>query len=145
MWPAMEMETLSRAWRAGASVPFPVEQTDDGILMEYIGDAVQVAPRVVDARLEPGQLHEAWAQLVDSLRRLTRESVVHGDLSVYNILWWRDRVVIIDFPQAVDARTNPEAASLLHRDVKNVATWFGRRGVTTDVEATYAELVAELL
>jgi RIO kinase 1 len=139
-----EFAMLRRAWDAGASVPYPVGPSDDGILMEYVGDATQAAPRVVDARLEPHQLREAWAQLVDSLRCLTRESVVHGDLSVYNILWWDGRVVIIDFPQAVDAHTNPEAAGLLHRDVENVATWFGRRGVRTDMERTYAELVAEL-
>jgi RIO kinase 1 len=135
---------LRRAWHAGASVPYPVAPTEDGILMEYVGDTTQAAPRVVDARLEPAALRQAWAQLLDSLRRLTRESVVHGDLSVYNLLWWHDRLVIIDFPQAVDAHTNPEAPGLLHRDVENVATWFGRRGVATDVEGTYAELVGEL-
>jgi RIO kinase 1 len=144
LWPVNELEMLRRAWDAAASVPYPVGPSDDGILMEYIGDETQAAPRVVDARLEPGQLHEAWAQLVESLRRLTRESVVHGDLSVYNILWWRDRVVIIDFPQAVDARTNPEAASLLHRDVENVATWFGRRGVRVDAGRLFGELVGDL-
>jgi RIO kinase 1 len=145
LWPVNELEMLRRAWDAGASVPYPVGPSDDGILMEYIGDATHAAPRVVDARLDPAELREAWAQLVDSLRRLSRESIVHGDLSVYNVLWWRGRMVVIDFPQAVDARSNPEAVGLLHRDVENVATWFGRRGVTIDAERTYAELVLELL
>ena len=144
IWPVNELEMLRRAWDAGASVPYPVDHSGDGILMEYVGDETQAAPRIVDARLGPRESRFAWAQLVDSIRLLTREHVVHGDLSVYNLLWWHDRVVIIDFPQAVDARTNPDAADLLHRDVENVATWFGRRGVATDAERLFAVLVGEL-
>jgi RIO kinase 1 len=145
VWPVNELEMLRRAWDAGASVPYPVDRTDDGILMEYLGDAEQAAPRLVDARLAPDQLRDAWDQLVESVRLLAADKVVHGDLSVYNLLWWGGRVVIIDFPQAVDARTNPEAPGLLQRDVENVAIWFGRRGVATDPDRIFAELVAELI
>ena len=35
-------------WRI---VPYPVEQTEDGVLMEYIGDATGAAPRVANAHL----------------------------------------------------------------------------------------------
>jgi RIO kinase 1 len=144
-WPFNELDMLQRAWRAGASVPYPLGHLDDGILMEYIGDASQAAPRVVAARLAPSELRDAWRQLVDSLRCLTREGIVHGDLSVYNLLWWHGRVVLIDFPQAVDASTNADAPELLHRDLANVGEWFGRRGVDLDVEVLFAELVALLL
>jgi RIO kinase 1 len=144
VWPVNELQMLRRAWNAGASVPYPVDRSEDGILMEYVGDATEAAPRIVDARLEREDLRRAWDQLVESLRALTRASVVHGDLSVYNLLWWCDRVVVIDFPQAVDARMNPEAPGLLHRDIENVAAWFGRRGVATDADRLFAVLVGEL-
>jgi len=52
--------------------------------------------------------------------------VVHGDLSEYNILLAADGPVIIDLPQAVDAAANNEAASMLKRDVDNLAAYFGR-------------------
>ncbi|MFN2484224.1 MAG: RIO1 family regulatory kinase/ATPase [Candidatus Limnocylindria bacterium] len=141
MWPMNEMAMLERAWRAGASVPYPVERTEDGVLMEYIGDLEQAAPRLVDARLEADLLPSAFAQLVDSLRALTSAGVVHADLSVYNLLWWRDRLVMIDFPQAVTVTENPDALDLLHRDIANVCTWFGRRGVACDPGAIFAELL----
>lgn len=145
LWPVNELDMLRRAWNAGAAVPYPVDRTADGILMEYIGDETRAAPRVVDARLGPGELREAWRQLVDSLRRLACDAVVHADLSVYNLLWWDGRVVLIDFPQAVDATTNAEAPNLLYRDLENVGAWFGRRGVGLDVEVLFAELLTDLM
>lgn len=145
LWPANAFRMLRRAWNAGASVPYPVDRTDDGILMEYIGDATRAAPRLVDARLDRAGLADAWAQLVNSVRRLAAIRVVHADLSVYNLLWWERQLVLIDFTQAVDAVENADAASLLQRDLANVGDWFGRRAIEVDVEATYAELVVELL
>jgi serine/threonine-protein kinase RIO1 len=52
--------------------------------------------------------------------------------------------VIIDFPQAVDARTNPAAPELLLRDLQHVAGWFEQRGAATDPDALFAELVTNL-
>jgi RIO kinase 1 len=144
LWPINELTMLRRAWEAGAAVPFAVDFLDDGVLMEYIGDESEAAPRLVSARLERTHLQAAWQQLVESLRLMARAHIVHADLSVYNLLWWRGRLVVIDFPQAVDATTNPAAPELLHRDVANVGTWFGGRGVHIDVDSTYADIVGDL-
>jgi RIO kinase 1 len=57
---------------------------------------------------------------------------VHGDLSAHNILWWDGHVVLIDFPQAVDARFNSQAEQFLHRDVENVCRYFNQFGVGAD-------------
>jgi RIO kinase 1 len=144
-WPANEAQMLRRAWDAGVSVPYPVGRTDDGVLMEFIGDDSQAAPRLVHAGLSYAGLVDARDQLLHNVERLTRAGVVHADLSVYNLLWWEDRLVLIDLPQAVDARTNASAPELLHRDLANVADWFGRRGAPIDAEAVFAELVPALL
>lgn len=144
LWPINETQMLRRAWQAGASVPYPVERTAEGLLMEYVGDETQAAPRLVQARLGRGDLSAAWQQLRASLRSLVRAGVVHADLSAYNLLWWQGRLILIDFPQAVDVITNPHAPDLLHRDLLNVATWFGRRGLTIDAEAEYTRLLEEM-
>lgn len=144
MWPAIEKDTLARAWRAGASVPFPVEQTEDGILMEYIGDRDGAAPRLATAGLSHEQARDARDQLFESLRALSAERIVHGDLSAYNMLWWEGRLVIIDFPQAIDAFANPHAPDLLHRDLLNVHEWFSRMRADFDVEEVFVELVTLL-
>lgn len=141
-WPINELQMLRRAWACGASVPYPVDLLDDGVLMQFCGDGQVAAPRLVDARLDAAGLASAWSQLVDNLRLLTQVGVVHADLSVYNLLWWQGRVVVIDFPQAVDVIVNPAAPGLLHRDLVNVATWFGRRGVRIDVERVFGQLLS---
>lgn len=144
MWPYIEKSTLERAWHAGASVPYPVEQTEDGILMEYIGNRDGAAPRLAGAGLSNEQARGARDQLFESLRALSGARIVHGDLSAYNMLWWQGRLVIIDFPQAVDAFSNPHAPDLLHRDLRNVHEWFARQRADFDVEEVFVELVTLL-
>lgn len=142
LWPIQEWTMLRRAWEAGASVPYPIEQTDHGLLMEFIGDESRAAPKLGQARLSRAELASAWEQLLDNLRALTTAGLVHADLSVYNLLWWEGRLVVIDLPQAVEFTTNADAYDLLHRDLANVGEWFNRRGAQVDVEAVYAELLA---
>lgn len=142
LWPAQEWSMLRRAWDAGVSVPYPVERTDEGLLMEFIGTEERAAPKLAEARLSADELPSAWEQLVESVRALTAAGLVHADLSAYNLLWWNGRMVLIDLPQAVEFITNADAPDLLHRDVANVAAWFARHGIEVDVEAVFAELLA---
>jgi RIO kinase 1 len=142
-WPREEYDALVRAHAAGVTVPYPVEFTGDGTLMQFVGDEAVAAPRLVSARLSPAELAGAHRQILDDLAALTRIGLVHADLSPYNLLWWRNRVWVIDFPQAVDLAENANGLDLLHRDVTTVCAWFARRGVPCDGEAVFAELLAE--
>jgi RIO kinase 1 len=142
-WPGQELDMLVTAHDAGVTVPYPVEFTGDGLLMQLIGDDGVAAPRLVNARLDARRLRVAYEQLVSDLGALTRTGTVHADLSPYNLLWWRERLWMIDFPQAVDLLQNPHGFDLLHHDVITMTTWFTRKGVPCDGEALYAELLAE--
>ena len=141
LWPMLEWTMLRRAWAAGASVPYPVEQTDHGLLMEFIGDESMAAPKLAQARLRArctgSRLGTAPRQPAGS----DEAGLVHADLSVYNLLWWDGRLVLIDLPQAVEFTTNTDAWDLLHRDVANVGEWFTRHGVPVEVEEVYADLL----
>jgi len=142
-WLGHEFEVMSAAWHAGASVPYPIANEEDGgLLLEYIGDDEQAAPRVAQARLSRADLDDAWDQLRESVRLVVEAGYVHADLSAYNTLWWQGRVWLIDFPQAVDLVQSPHGFDLLHRDALNVATWFASKGVDADGEAFFAELLA---
>ena len=88
-------------------------------------------------------LASAWDQLVDAMATMTQAGLVHGDLSPYNMLLAGDRLVIIDVPQLVDLIANPQGFDLLHRDCRNVASWFVRRGLGTPETAD--ELFAQLM
>ena len=142
LWPMQEWTTLRSAWEAGVNVPYPVEQTELGLMMEFIGDEEGAAPKLAQARVSGEELASAWQQLTTNLVALTMAGFVHADLSTYNLLWWQGRLIVIDLPQAVEFTTNADAFDLLHRDVANVGDWFTRRGVAVDIEAVYAELVS---
>jgi len=143
-WLREEFDALVRAHAAGVTVPYPVEFTGDGTIMQFLGDDGVAAPRLVGARLSPAELRRAHTQVMDDLAVLTRTGLAHADLSPYNLLWWRGRVWFIDFPQAVDLVVNPNGLDLLHHDVVTVSAWFARQGVACDAEAAFAALLAEL-
>jgi RIO kinase 1 len=142
-WPGHELDALQQAYDAGATVPYPVEFTGDGMLMQLIGDDLGAAPRLVNARLDPAELATAYEQLLAELSALTRAGLVHADLSPFNVLWWRGRMWLIDFPQAVDLLTNPHGFDMLHHDVVTMCDWFARRGIPADGEAVFADLLAD--
>jgi RIO kinase 1 len=141
-WPDHEFAMLERLAHGGVRVPFPVARTADGVLMQYVGDRNQVAPRLVHAHLEPAEIRDAARQLWENLQRMVAAGVVHADLSVYNLLWWGEELWIIDVPQAVDIGANEHAFDFLHRDLTNVAAWFTRQGVDFAADARFGDLVA---
>lgn len=141
-WIGHELDTLRTLWEAGADVPYPVELSGDGMLMELVGDGAEAAPRLVSGRLTPDELTVALQQLVDNLRIMARASIVHADLSPFNVLWWRGRISIIDFPQATDLLLNPHGFDLMHRDVVRMCEWFNRKGLDCDADEIFADLLS---
>ncbi len=69
------------------------------------------------------------AELLGALRAMLALDIIHGDLSPYNILVRGGRPVIIDLPQAADARYSSNADALLARDIRNVLGYFQKRGI----------------
>ena len=91
------------------------------------------APVLKDVELEPDQAAETFDRLLRNVELWLGRDVVHGDLSAYNVLWHAGEPKVIDFPQAVDPRFNPNAYSLLLRDLENLGRYFARCGVTRDL------------
>ncbi len=144
LWAGTEFETLGRLWSVGVSVPYPVQRAGTEVMLEYIGDEDQMAPRLSDARVPRPRLAALCDSAVDQLHVITHAGVVHGDLSPYNVLMWNDALVFIDFPQAVDPQEGPDALALLQRDVTNLIGWFARKGVDVDPDAVYRDLMPEV-
>ncbi len=143
-WTGHEFDVMGRLWEAGVNVPYPIGYGDDVLDLEYVGDFDGVAPQLAVARLDDDELGSARDQLVAGLRSITRAGWAHGDLSAYNLLWWRGELWFIDFPQAVDIAANLRGLDFLHRDVLNVCTWFARRGIDVDGEDLFADLLTHL-
>jgi RIO kinase 1 len=144
-WARAEFEAVGSLWRLGAAVPYPVQILGTELLLEFIGDPDgTAAPRLAEIPARGSELTPLWSQLVDMLVLLARAGLAHADLSAYNLLVHRGRLVMIDLPQAVDVIANPQGPAFLDRDAVNVATWFSARGLpAADPQALAAVLRAE--
>ena len=123
-WITHEEKTLELLRTAGADVPELLDRTGPVILMEYVGDEETPAPVLLGVELEPEEAGTIYRRLLWNIELFLTKHRVHADLSAYNILYWRRRAVIIDFPQAVDPRYNDDAFDLLVRDLENLNAYF---------------------
>ena len=138
-WASAEFAALSRLWRDGVAVPYPVQCAGTELLMEFLGsEDGTAAPRLAQLRPVPDELCDLWHQLVDALLGLARRGLTHGDLSAYNLLVHSSqshppRLVLIDLPQVVDVVGNPGGPGFLARDVRRIGEWFVARGLPAEV------------
>ncbi len=139
-WIQHEYQTQRRLHEAGVTVPAPLSQAGNAILMEFIGDEGGPAPLLQKVRLEPEQAERLFKEIVADIERMLQEHVIHGDLSAYNILYWDDAAVIIDLAQAVDPRHSLDVFELLERDIDRVYRYFARYGVTADPAKLAADM-----
>ena len=138
-WAGAEFAALARLCQAGVPVPYPVQVRGTEVLIEFIGEPdLTAAPRLAETRPRGAELAGLWDQLVQALRTLAGLGLAHGDLSAYNLLVHRGRLVLIDLPQVIDVIAHPRGAEFLDRDVANVARWFAARGLREVSGATPA-------
>lgn len=129
MWMYAEYEYLKQLFEIGADVPKPYAMCDRVILMDYIGNGAGPAPHLNGVDLDEETAHRYYRHVVDNIEIMLSENLVHGDLSPYNILVWKDKPWIIDMPQAVDVRFNRNAFELLRRDLANICGFFEQHGI----------------
>src|SRR3984893_1917427 len=129
-WANAEFTALGRLHRARVPVPYPVQVTGTEVLLEFTGDADgTAAPRLAETRPDDKLLASLWDQFTVALDTLASHGLAHGDLSPYNLLVHKGRLVLIDLPQVVDVIAHPTGRDYLARDARNVATWFAARGL----------------
>ncbi len=127
VWQNAEVDALYRLASVGVRVPKPYNFVEGVLLMELVTDAEgAAAPRLNDLVLTKEEALDYHDRLIKDVVRMLCAGLVHGDLSEFNVLVDSNGPVIIDLPQAVDAAANNNAASMLGRDVNNMAAYFGR-------------------
>ncbi len=139
-WLGTEYQTLQMLWEAGADVPKPITHGDNAILMEYVGAVGAPAPTLNQVTLGAAEARVVFERLVKNLDIMLICRRVHADLSAYNILYWEGQFKIIDFPQAVDPRRNPDAQALFGRDVERICQYFARYRIPADARSLANDL-----
>jgi RIO kinase 1 len=140
LWVAEEFKQLQALHAAGVPVPTPVDSVGNAVLMQFIGDEDGAAPRLSDTSLSRDEAREAFAQCVRNLALILRSGRVHGDYSTFNVLWWQEKAIVIDFPQVVEVEANPAANQILRRDVEGLCRSFGHFGLHPDPVTTLREV-----
>ncbi len=126
-WQSAEVDALYKLHAAGVRVPTPYCFLEGALVMELVQDEYgEPAPRLIDVSLTNDEAIAVHDRLIRDVVRMLCAGLIHGDLSEYNVLVDPDGPVIIDLPQVIDAAANQQAAHLLERDLRRLATWLGR-------------------
>ena len=129
-WAVAEFTALRQLHEAGVPVPYPVQVSGTQVLLEFLGEPDgTAAPRLAELRPAGADLAGLWDRLALALLTMAGLGLTHGDLSAYNLLVHRGRLVLIDLPQVIDVIAHPRGAEFLDRDAANVVTWFRARGL----------------
>ncbi len=127
LWAQKEFKNLELATSVGVRVPKPRKVDKNVLVMEFVGKGGEPAPLLRETELKaPNKMYKRI--LGDVMKLYRKARLVHGDLSEYNIMIWKDEPVIFDFSQSIPLE-HPMAEILLKRDIMNISTYFAGHGV----------------
>jgi len=128
LWCKKEFKNLRMARDADIDCPEPIAFRENVLIMEFIGKNGLPAPRLVDIELDKPK--RTYAMILKNLEKLVNIGLIHGDLSAFNILFYR-KPHLIDFSQSVVLK-HPLALELLRRDIRNINNYFSKLNVSVE-------------
>jgi len=140
-WAKKEFKNLSRAYKAGVSVPRPIACVKDVVVMEFIGKKGLPYPLLKDEEVKKPQ--KIYYEVLENIKKLFQKAgLVHADLSEYNMIY-TPKIYFIDISQAV-LLDHPHALAFFYRDIKNVNRYFRSLQVPTiENDSLFEEIVGE--
>lgn len=143
-WRGREIHYLTLLYDAGADVPKVLGTGPNSFAMEFVLLGEAAAPRLIDIKSQLKDPQAILEKIIANMRIFLKCDLVHGDLSLFNILYrGGNDVVIIDVPQAVEIMRSPSARDLFRRDIKNICTFFNKLGVHCDEDNLFYDLWQE--
>jgi RIO kinase 1 len=141
LWAQKEYENLRLARDAGVKVPKVVAVEKNVLLMQFIGAKGVSAPLLREALLKDP--NKTFQEIVKGVANLYQKAqLVHGDLSEYNIMFWKNHPVIFDFSQAVKL-DHPMSGTFLRRDLSTISKYFSRIADVPSPDALYRQVTGE--
>lgn len=135
-WTQREYKNLLKAEKAKISVPKAIAYKNHILVEEFIGDK-NAAPPLKDTI--PADPEKFLEEIIIQVKKLFDAGLIHGDLSSFNILNYKDKPVLIDFSQSTLTKT-PNSPELLKRDLKNVLQFFRKLGIHKDEEKVFKRI-----
>lgn len=129
IWGEKETANLNRLKKFGVPCPHVQVLKKHVLVMSFIGKDMQPAPKLKNVKLSTEDMQDAFEQTMKIMKTMHRDcKLVHADLSEFNILWYEEKIWIIDVSQAVEI-THPAALEFLFRDCKTMTSFFQSRDV----------------
>ena len=129
-WALKEYKNLKLAIKARVRVPQPIALDGNVLVMKFIGRNGNPASKLTE--IPPKNPRLVYDELIEFVKRLYKKvELVHGDLSEYNIMLWRNKPVLFDMAQSV-LLSHPMAYTFLKRDLVNLHKYFKRLGVEAE-------------
>ena len=120
-WTKKEYRNLVKAYSSTVRTPTPITYYKNVLIESFIGEK-EAAPKLKDKI--PENPEEFFEDLIKNFEKLVfKARVIHGDLSEYNILNYKEKPYIIDFSQSIPAYS-PQAYELLKRDLEKISRFF---------------------
>lgn len=138
-WAQREFKNLKKSEKAKVRSPKAFAWRNHIIVEEFIGDE-QPAPPLKD--LHPKNPQQFFADIIEQMKKLYQNGIIHGDLSSFNILNYKDQPVLIDYSQATLIKT-PNSEELLERDLKNILSFFKKLGIEEDYEKVFKRITGK--
>lgn len=127
-WTQREFRNLMKSRDASVSVPKPIAFLNNVLLEEFIGND-QPAFKLKDHI--PEKLDLFFKKVLSNMKKLHSAGLVHGDLSEFNILNYKNNPIFIDFSQTTQL-TASNSVELIERDVRNICNFFNKHGLDLD-------------
>ncbi|MDR0767603.1 MAG: serine protein kinase RIO [Methanosarcinales archaeon] len=135
-WTQKEFQNLLRISKAEIRSPKPITCDRNVLIMEFMGKNGVAYPSLKEVKMDEEAARVFYDQIIESMRRMyVRASLVHADLSEYNILIdiEKEEAVIIDVGQAVTLN-HPNAREFLARDIENIKRFFKKFGIEEETK-----------
>jgi len=137
-WTKKEFKNLHRLYNVHIRVPKPIRNIGNIVIMQYVGTKDIAAPLLKN--VYPKNPKQVCTEIINFIKIMYQKAeLVHGDLSPYNILLYRQKPYIIDVGQSV-LLEHPLADDLLHRDITNMVTFFN----TWDIKLNALKIIKDI-
>jgi len=137
-WTKKEYKNLERLKKFKINAPKPIISIKNVLVMQYIGYKNKPAPLLKDVKLDkPKQTFDIIIKSISDMYK--KAGLVHGDLSSYNILMFKNKPYIIDLGPGVLIE-HPNSHEFLKRDIYNIVYHFKKYKIKADEQKIYNKI-----
>lgn len=132
-WTQREFKNLLRAKKAGINSPVAHTFRDNILVESMIGDE---EPALMLKDQHPKNLQKFFQKVIEQMKKLYKAGLIHGDLSSFNILNYKEEPYFIDFSQGTLVKS-PNTEELLRRDIINILAFFKKLKIHANPEEIF--------